>query len=97
MRIIKHKTLKDYFTEHPETKGALESWYHEVKKETWRNPEDVRVKYPKARTIPGNRVIFKILGNKYRLVIKIEYTSGLIFIRFIGTHKEYDRINAEEV
>ena len=97
MRIIKHKTLKDYYALHPETKGALDTWYHEVKKEIWRNPEDVRIHFPKARTIPGNRIIFNILRNKYRLVVKAEYLTGLVFIRFIGTHKEYDRINAEEV
>ena len=97
MRILKRKTLRDYYAEHPETQGALESWFFEVKSDLWRNPEDVRAKFPKARTIPGNRVIFKLLGNKYRLIVKVEYSAGLVFIRFIGTHKEYDQINAEEV
>jgi len=97
MRIIKHKTLKDYYTEHPEIKGALESWFYEVKREIWRNPEDVRANFSKARTIPGNRIVFNILRNRFRLVVKVEYQSGLVFIRFIGTHKEYDQINAEEV
>jgi len=97
MRIIKRKTLNGYSAMHPETKGTLDAWYHEVKKENWKTPEDVRFHFPKARTIPGDRVIFNILGNKYRLIVKVEYQAGLVYIRFVGTHKEYDRINAEGV
>lgn len=97
MRIISGKTLKEYYLPHPETEGALKTWYHEVCGEAWKSPQDVLKKYPKARPIPGNRVIFNIMGNKYRLIVAIHYASALVFIRFIGTHKEYDSINAEEV
>ena len=97
MRIISRRTLKDYYEIHSETKGALESWYSEVKKEKWSTANDVLKKYPKARTIPGNRIIFKILGNRYRLIVKVNYQAKQVFIRFVGSHKEYDAINAEVV
>lgn len=95
--IISKKTLVDYYNKHKETKSQLEAWYQEAKIAEWKNPQEIKEKYASASIIGGNRVVFNIKGNKYRLVTKINYHMKTVYIRFIGTHKEYDRINAEEL
>jgi len=97
MRVISKNKLIEFYKKHAETKSPLETWYHEVKRENWTNPMDVLNKYRSASPIKGNRVVFKIKGNQYRLVAKINYELRILYIRFIGTHKEYDKINAEEI
>ncbi|MFO7979263.1 MAG: type II toxin-antitoxin system HigB family toxin [Candidatus Aminicenantes bacterium] len=97
MRVISKNELIEFYKKHAETKSPLEAWYHEFKRENWSNPMDVINKYGSARPIKENRVVFNIKGNKYRLVVKINYELKIIRIRFIGTHKEYDKINAEEI
>jgi len=97
MRVISKNKLFEFYKKHAETKIPLETWYHEVKREKWTNPIDVLNKYGSASPIKGNRVVFKIKGNKYRIVAKINYKLRILYIRFIGTHKEYDKINAEEI
>jgi len=99
MRIISNKTLKTFY-ENPlysESKTSLDSWYHEALKASWKTPNDVKAQYKNASIIGDNRVVFNIHGNKYRLIVKINYYASIIFIRFVGTHKEYDKINATEV
>ncbi len=96
-RIIKVSTLKEFWEKHPQAKAPLESWYTEVKGSLWKAPSDVRIFFRTADFIKGDRVVFNIGGNKYRLIVKIEYRIQLIFIRFIGTHSEYDRIDAETI
>lgn len=97
MHIISKKKLVDYYNKHIETKNQLEAWYHEVREAEWNNPQDVKEKYGSASIIGGKRVVFNIKGNKYRLVVKINYEMKIIYIRFIGTHKEYNKINTEEI
>ncbi|GAB1535171.1 type II toxin-antitoxin system HigB family toxin [Geovibrio sp. ADMFC3] len=97
MRIIARKTIIDFYTLHPDSKNALEAWFFEAKQAKWNSFNCIKDRYRSASLIAGNRVIFNICGNKYRLIVKIHYTVGLIYIRFIGTHKEYDKINAAEV
>lgn len=97
MRIIARRTLTEYAQNHAEVKEALEAWYHEVLHLTWQGPDDVKARYRSADVLPGNRVVFNIRGNRYRLVVKVNYAAGIVFIRFIGTHAEYDRIDAENV
>lgn len=99
MRIISRKKIKEFY-EQPgfsDAKGPLESWLHETKNAEWRSPADIKRRYPSASLIKDNRVIFNIGGNKYRLVARINYPYKIVYIRFIGTHKEYDRINAEDI
>ena len=99
MHIIKRKTLVEFF-EKPgcqDAKGALEAWYYEAKHAQWASPADVKVQYGSASILKGNRVVFNIAGNKYRLVVRINYDSKTVFVRFIGTHKEYDKIDAEVI
>jgi len=73
------------------------AWYREVQKEDWDTPAKVKAKYRSASVIGDNRVVFNIKGNDYRLVVKINYPHRVVYIRFVGTHAEYDRIDAEEV
>ena len=99
MHIISRKTLK-LFYEHPDyrdAKGPLESWYYEVCHEEWLQPSDVKEKYRSASFLKGNRIVFNIGGNKYRLVVKVNYSLKIVFIRFVGTHEDYDQIDAEVI
>lgn len=98
MHIIKVKTLRDFWTEHPDVKESLRTWVSVVDKARWRNQEDVKASYPGAIPIKGNRFVFKRLkGTDYRLVVKVNYKLQKVFIRFIGTHSQYDRIDADLV
>ncbi|MGE4497521.1 MAG: type II toxin-antitoxin system HigB family toxin [Deferribacterales bacterium] len=97
MRIIARKTLTEFYTLHPDSKNALEAWFYETKQAKWQSFNCIKEKYRSASIISGNRAVFNICGHKYRLIVKIHYTVGLVYIRFIGTHKEYDKINAAEV
>jgi mRNA interferase HigB len=97
VRIISRKTIVDFYNRQKETRDQLETWYHEVKKAEWNKPQDVKALYGSASIIGKNRVVFNIKGNKYRLITEINYQMKIVYIRFIGTHKEYDKINAEEI
>lgn len=97
MRIIKRKPLLDFAAKHALAKEPLQAWYHEVKDAEWKHFPDVKAKYGSADLVANNRVIFNIGGNKYRLIVKIAYQVGIVYIKFIGTHSEYDRINAATV
>ena len=80
-----------------DSERALKVWYFEVKKARWRSPHDVKQQFRSASLITNNRVVFNIKGNKYRLVVAINYASEWVFIRFIGTHEEYDKIDAKNI
>jgi len=75
----------------------LRVWYSDVKKANWHNPHDVKKQFGSASLITNNRVVFNIKGNKYRLVVLINYSSSWVFVRFIGTHDEYDEIDASTI
>jgi len=97
MRIIARRTLRQFHDKYPDSKGPLDSWYHEVKKIKWFKPQDIKNKYKNASIVANNRVVFNIGGNKYRLVVKVDYKASIVLIRFVGTHKEYDKIKAGEI
>jgi mRNA interferase HigB len=97
MRVIAKKRLREFWEKHPDAKGRLEAWYHEVKHATWETSSGVKARYPKASIVRGDRVVFSICHNRYRLIVLVKYTFQTVYIRFIGTHAEYDRINAREV
>lgn len=97
MRIVKLKTLKDFWKQHPDAEKALQAWFAEAKSTNWRNSADIKAKYKNASVLKDSRVVFNISGNKYRLIVKISYPFSTIYIRFIGTHKEYDQIDAEVI
>ena len=97
MRIIAKKALRECWGRHPDAEEPLLAWYREVEKEDWDAPAKVKAKYRTASIVAGNRVVFNIKGNDYRLVVKINYPYRVVYIRFVGTHAEYDGIDAEEV
>ncbi len=80
-----------------DAKGPIDAWWYEAKKANWQSWTDIKSQYGSASILKGNRVVFNIGGNKYRLVVKINFPAQTVFIRFVGTHKEYDKINAEEI
>jgi len=97
MRIIAKSTLKVFWEDHPDSETPLLTWYRTVQKAEWQTPNDVKVTYPSASIIKGNRMVFNIKGNDYRLIVKIEYEKQIIFIRFVGTHAEYDKVDAATI
>ncbi|MFZ3055107.1 MAG: type II toxin-antitoxin system HigB family toxin [Minisyncoccales bacterium] len=99
MRIISIKTLKNFWenVKYRDSEQSLASWCREIKKDKWKCPNDIKDKYGTASIIGNNRVVFNIKGNKYRIVVRINYRISSIFIRFIGTHEEYNKINSKEI
>ena len=97
MRIISKKTLVDYWTKVPAAKSELEAWHTEARFADWATPAAVKAKYGSASILKNGRVVFNICGNKHRLVVWINYDYRTIYVRFLGTHHEYDQINAQDV
>ncbi len=97
MRIIAIKNLREFWKYHADAEQPLKAWYKEAASTRWSGPGDIKHRYPSADILPGNRIIFNIKGNDYRLIVKIHYNTGIVFIRFVGTHAEYDKIDAGTV
>ena len=97
MRILSRKTLRDFYETHPDAKAALESWFQETADARWNGPLDIKRRYPSADILQGNRFIFNIRGNTYRLIVKIHFSTGIVFIRFVGTHAQYDKVDATTI
>lgn len=97
MRIISKKVLIDFYEKYHDSKSSIESWHAETKQAEWKTAMDIKKQYGTASILKNNRVVFNICGNKYRLVVKVEYKIKTVYIRFIGTHNEYEKINAEEI
>ena len=94
MRIIKVQTLHDQFLRYPDVRGALTQWIEHVERADWSSPQDVKADYASASILPGNRVVFNIRGNHYRLITSIFYPGRIVYIKFFGTHAEYDQVDA---
>lgn len=96
MRVFVKKSLKDFYNnpDHRDSQTQLESWYDIVNGALWKSPADIKSQFRNASFLANNRVVFNICGNKYRLVVKVEYAFAHVYVRFVGTHKEYDRIDA---
>ncbi|MBK6544625.1 MAG: type II toxin-antitoxin system HigB family toxin [Saprospiraceae bacterium] len=97
MRIIARKTLKDFWTKYPDSEQSLKSWYREISANSWRNINDLKKHFPSMGIVSNNRTEFNIKGNNYRLLVRINIEYQLIYIRFIGTHKQYDKIDATKI
>jgi len=99
VHVIKRKTLIEFFQQPgcQDAKGPLEAWCYEANHAQWASPAEVKAQYGSASILKGNRVVFNIAGNKYRLAVRINYDSKTVFVRFIGTHREYDKIDAEVI
>ena len=97
MRIYNKSTLRAYWEKHTETVTQLQTWYRKTEQATWKNPSDIKAVYSDASILPDNRVVFNINGNKYRLIVKVHYDRQKVYIRFIGTHSEYDKVDATTI
>ena len=97
MRVIAKKTLREFWERHNDSEQQLKTWYKEASKASWKIPADIKAEYTKASILKSGRVVFNICSNKYRLVVDINYDRQWVFVRFIGTHKEYDNIDANKI
>ncbi len=97
MRVVSRRILRQFWEKFPDSENALKAWFAEAERATWSTPGELKSQYRSASILKDSRVVFNICGNKYRLVAKISYKHGIVLIRFVGTHKEYDAINAEKV
>lgn len=97
MRIIALGTLRDFWKRHPDAEVPLRAWYAAASRAQWTRPADIKDAYRSASFLANNRVVFNLKGNDYRLVTAVHYNRGMLYIRFIGTHGEYDRIDAARI
>jgi len=97
MRVIAKKILREFWDKYPDSEQQLKTWYKEASNAKWSSPNDIKKEYARAIIIGDNRVVFDICGNKYRLIAKINYERQWVFIRFIGTHKEYDNVDPKNI
>ncbi|MBL4888299.1 MAG: type II toxin-antitoxin system HigB family toxin [Flavobacteriaceae bacterium] len=97
MRVIAKGTLREFWKQNPESEQQLMSWYREASKFEWKSPNEIKEQYASASILKNNRIVFNICGNKYRLIVEINFPRKWVFIRFIGTHKEYDKIDANNI
>lgn len=97
MRIISRKTLVKFWQNNPISEQPLKAWFEEVKAAKWNNPNELKNHIRNSSVINKKRVVFNIKGNEYRLIVDIEYRLKIVFVLWVGTHKEYDKLKVEEV
>ena len=97
MRMIALRTLKQFWKKHPDAEHPLRQWYDDVRRADWKTPQELRVAYASASVISSDRVVFNVKGNAYRIIVRINFHYRIMYIRFIGTHAEYDQVNVKEV
>ena len=97
MRVISRKHLVSYWTSHPDAEQSLKAWYDEAVAATWRTPQDIKDQYRSASFVGQNRVVFNIKGNDHRLIVAVAYRFGALYIKFVGTHADYDKVDASTV
>ena len=99
MRIISRKTLKKFWEKagFRDSEQPLKAWFAEAKKAVWKKPQDIKDHYRNSSFVGKDRVVFNIGGNKYRLVVAVKYEFKTVYIRFVGTHRQYDKINVGEI
>jgi mRNA interferase HigB len=97
VRVIAKSALRSFWEKHADCENALKCWYKEAEEATWKNPKQIKRMYPSASFLNNNRVVFNIKGNHYRIIVRINYDYRIVWIRFIGTHAEYDKIDANTI
>lgn len=97
MRVIAKRTLREFWELNPDSEQQLLAWYNEASKAEWLSPNEIKQHYASASILKNSRVVFNICGNKYRFIVEINFQRKWVFIRFIGTHKEYDNIDANNI
>lgn len=97
MRIIAKKALREFWEKHPASEQQMKAWFDEASKVIWHSFHDIRNAYPRASAVGSDRVVFRIKGNDYRLIVRINYEFSTVYIKFVGTHAEYDKVDAVTV
>lgn len=97
MRVIAVSTLRTFWEKHPDAEQPIKAWLEEARKAKWTQPSDIKANYGSASILKNRRVVFNIKGNDYRLIVAIAYKLSIVYIKFIGTHKEYDAVDAETI
>lgn len=97
MRVIAVSPLRQFWEEHPAAEQPIKAWVDETNKARWAQPADIKAQYRSASILKNRRVVFNIKGNDYRLVAAVAFKLGIVYVKFIGTHVEYDKVNAETV
>jgi mRNA interferase HigB len=94
MRIISRRTLREFWAKYPDAEQSLRAWYANTKQANWQAPADIKRDYRNASFIANNRIVFNIKGNQYRLIVAVKYEYSIVYIRFVGTHQAYDKVDA---
>jgi len=97
VRVIAKSTLRTFWEKHADCEQQLKSWFSEMEKSNWSSINQLKAEFPSASILPENRVIFNIKGNNYRLIVKFNFEYVLCWIQFIGTHAEYDKVDAKTI
>ena len=97
MRVLAKKTLRDFWFKYPDCEQQLKAWFKETEDAVWKNTNQLKKDYPSASILNNNRVVFNIKGNRYRLIVRINFNYQMVWIRFIGTHAQYDKIDAAKI
>jgi len=97
VRVIAKRTLRNFWIKNADSEQQLTSWYRETEKAEWNSINELKTEYPNASILKDNKIVFNIKGNSYRLIVKFNFEFQICWIRFIGTHAEYDKINANEI
>lgn len=97
VRVIAKKTLREFWNKYPDCEHQLKTWYQEADAAIWTGPRDIKRYYPSASFLADNRVVFNIKGNHYRLIAKVNYLYKMVWIRFIGTHTQYNQVDASNI
>ncbi len=97
MRVISRKTLREFWKKYSDSEEQLKSWYRETEKATWKNINELKEEYPSASILRDNKIVFNIKGNKYRLIVRFNFDFQISWILFVGTHAEYNKVNANNL
>lgn len=97
MRVIALKNIRDFCLRYPDADVPLKAWAQEARKSRWKSPQDIKNRYSSASFLKGNRVVFSLRGNEYRLVVAVAYRFEAVYVKFIGTHAQYDAVDAETI
>ncbi len=97
MRVIAVSTLRDFWQRYPDAEQPLKAWYEEATTATWTQPADIKAQYRSASVLKNRRVVFNIKENDYRLIVAVAYKLQVVYVKFVGTHKEYDAVDAETI
>ena len=97
MRVIAVSTLRAFWERHPDVEQPLKAWYEEATNATWAQPADIKARYRSASVLKTRRVVFNVKGNDYRLIVAIAYKLQIVYVKFVGTHQEYDAVDAQTI